>query len=212
MWEGTIKSSWEGMAEGDKSLITAIQPGGKYDAHQEWKIYVLFKKTRGNERIKVYELKSARIEYFQADLEHSLEMRKKDRKVVMDGKHDASIRRRELNRDECNMELILDLKKKTYAVTGKLEVEDIPEKGEGHLEIKAKPIYHDQKDSVGGTTKIKEEINLKGKFTDDKPEKLEGNLNMMSELPAEFKKFMEDIGGKITWKIRWNLKKKGFNK
>ena len=58
-------------------------------------------------------------------------------------------------------------------------------------------------------TEIREEILLEGKFSQDDPEKFEGDLDEIAEIPPEFKEFMEALAGKISGKIRWKFLKKG---
>ena len=208
LWEGRIESTYEIAAKGDEALVTAMMPKSEYQAKGNWTLEVVFMQTRGNDRIKVYELKSAKIK-FSEEFKAEIKMQKEGRRIQMNGSDGAQLSGRELTPSECDLELILDLKKKTYKIEGLLYVENIPEEGESRFVIDVGPIQHDEKDTGEGMTEIREEILLEGKFSQDDPEKFEGDLDEIAEIPPEFKEFMEALAGKISGKIRWKFLKKG---
>ena len=208
-WEGTIASTFGSSAEGDESLITAIMPKSKYQGLTNWKVDVVFKLDRGNERVRIYELKSAKFK-FSSTLEHELKLKGKHGKFQTEGNWIAQAKARNLSPAECDLELIIDLKKKTYKIEGILHVKNITEKVEGEVEVVVTPIIHDgQKDTDDQMIEHREEILIAGEFTEDFPWELEGSLDEMKETPPEFQEFMEGLAGQITSKIRWKLERKG---
>jgi hypothetical protein len=211
VWEGTIASSGKISSQGDESLVTALAPESKYQTITNWKLDVEFKLDRGNERIKVYELKAARFDFLD-EFEFEQVMQSEAGKMLMTGKDQAKARGRNLSPSECNLEIILDLKKKTYKIEGILHVQNISVTGEGQFKIDWGPIQHDQKDTEEETTEYREEILIVGRFSEDSPEKLEGSLDEMKEIPPDFVEFMEAMAGNITGKIRWKLEWKDKNK
>jgi len=207
-WEGTIDSRSTLSSSGDESLITAIMPKSKYQAITNWKLDVVFKLDRGNERVRIYELKSARFN-FSDKLESELVIQAEAGKTQIGGESAAEVKGRNLSPSECDLKLVIDLKKKTYKIEGLLHVKNIQETVEGELNVDYVHIQHDEKDEDEVKTEYKEEILIEGEFSEDSPEKLEGNLDEMKEIPPEFANFMEAFAGNITGKIRWKLERKG---
>jgi hypothetical protein len=208
VWEGTIESVFELSSREDESLITAMMPKSKYQGVTNWKLDVVFKLDRGNERVKIYELKSAEFD-FMDQLTSDFVMKGKAGKTQLTGKGQAEASGRKLSPSECSLELVIDLKKKTYKIEGILHVENIQVTGDGRLIVNVGPIKHDQTDHDQGTTEYREEILIEGKFQDEMPEKLEGSIDEMKEIPPDFAEFMEALAGNITGKIRWRLEWKG---
>ena len=208
-WEGTIESRFTLDSSGDESLITALMPKSKYQAITNWKMDVVFKLDRGNERVQIYEIKSAKFK-FSSTLEHEWKLKGKHGKIQTEGDWTAQAEARNLSPSECDLELIIDLKKKTYKIEGILHVKNITEKVEGEVEVVVTPIIHDgQKDTDDQMIEHREEILIAGEFTEDFPWELEGSLDEMKETPPEFQEFMEGLAGQITSKIRWKLERKG---
>jgi hypothetical protein len=163
---------------------------------------------RGNDRVRIYELKSASFNFLD-QLEAGIVMQKPERKIQITGKDEAEVSGRKLSPSECNLELIFDMKKKKFKIEGILHVKNIRVTGDGRLIVDFGPIQHDEKEKGEGTTEYREEILIEGKFSEDSPEKLEGSRDEIKELPAEFLEFTEALAGKVSGKIRWKLERKG---
>jgi len=208
-WEGIIASSGTISSQGDESLITALMPESKYQTATNWKLDVVLKIDRGNERVKIYELESARFDFLD-EFEFENVMHSEAGKSQMTGQTEAEAKGRQLAPSECKLELIIDLKKKTYKIEGILDVKNITEKGDSEFKLDWPPIHGEEKDSGDQMTEYREEILIEGKFSEeDLPEKLEGSIDEMKEVPPEFADFMEALAGKISGKIRWKLERKG---
>jgi hypothetical protein len=211
VWEGTIESWFKLSSVGNQSLLTAMMPKSKYQGTTNWKLDVVFKLDRGNERVKIYKLESARFDFLD-QLEAEILMKSEAGKLQLTGEDEAEVGGRKLSTSECDLELIIDLKRKTYKIEGVLHVENIKVSADGRLIVDFGPIQHDQKDKDVGTTEYKEEILIERKFSDELPEKLEGSIDEWKELPPDFVEFTEALAGKVSGKIRWKLEWKGKSK
>ena len=207
-WEGTIESNFKLSSSGGESLLTAMMPKSEYQATTSWKLDVVFKLDRANERVKIYELKSARFD-FSDRMESDAVMQKPGRKLQLKGKDEAVASGRRLSPSECHLELIIDLKKKSYKIEGILYVKNIRSTGDGRLIVDFGPIQHDEEEEEEGTTEYREEILIEEKFKEESPEKLEGIIDEQEELPPDFVEFTEALAGKTSGKIHWKLKRKG---
>jgi hypothetical protein len=205
-WEGTISSASTISDSGDESLLGSIMQS--YQGMTNWKLDVVFELDRGNDRVSIYTLKSARFDFLD-ELEGNLVLEGEAGKTQITGEDRAETSGRNLSRSECDLELIIDLKNKTYKIEGLLDVQNITEQGEGELKVDMPPIRHDEKDSEEDTTNYREEIFIEGKFKEENPYILKGSLDEIKELPPDFVEFMEALAGNVTGKIRWNLEKKG---
>ena len=207
-WEGTITSSGRMSSSGDESLITALMVDGQYEALTEWKMDVVFKLDRANDRMRIYELKSARFS-FSDTLEGKMKLEGEAGKTEIGGTSSAEVKARNLNRSECDLKLIIDKKKKIYRIEGLLYITDITEEVADRLQVDYPQIRHDEQDSDDQTVEHREEILFGGKFEEESPETLEGSLDEIGELPPDFQEFVRDMAGNISSKISWNLKRKG---
>ncbi len=207
-WEGTITSTFGSSAEGDESLITALMPKSKYQGIINWELDVVFKQDRGNERVRIYELKSAKFSYSDT-IEAEFFKFESKKGILRSGGNWEAQEDRELSRSECDLEFIIDLKRKIYKIEGILHVKNITEKFKGEFEVDVPPIHGGQKDTDDRMIEHREEILIEGKFAEDFPWELEGSLDEMKATPPEFQEFMEGLAGQITSRIRWRLKKKG---
>ena len=207
-WEGTIASASTMTASGEESLLTAIMPKSSYQGATDWKLDVVFELDRGNDRVRIYKLKSAKFDFLD-ELDSDFVLQGEAGKTQIGGEDRTEASGRNLSRSECDLELIIDLKKKTYKIEGVLDVKNISAKGEEELQIDMPPIQHREKDSSDHTVDYKEEILIEGEFKEDSPDKLEGSIDEIKELPPDFVEFMEALAGNITGKIRWKLEKKG---
>jgi len=169
---------------------------------------IVFKLDRGNDRAKIYELESARFSFLDVG-EGETRWETELGKVRSGGSSLAQIKGRKLNRSECDLELIIDLKKKTYKIEGVLYVKNITEKVKGEFELDAPPIHGGQKDTGDQKIEHREEILIEGKFSEDHPKTLEGSIDEIKKTPPEFQEFLKAIVGEVSKKIRWKLEKKG---
>jgi hypothetical protein len=183
-------------------------PKSSYKGITNWKLDVVFELDRGNDRVSIYTLKSARFDFLD-ELEGDVVLEGEAGKTQITGEDRAEAKGRSLSRSECNLELIIDLKNKTYKIEGRLDVKNISEKGEADLKVDAPPIRHEEKDSDQYMVDHEEEILIEGEFKEEIPNKLEGSVDEIKELPPDFVEFMEALAGKVTGKIRWKLEKKG---
>ncbi len=210
-FEGTIESAFKIDTKGDESLISsALLAGGKFQAKTNWTMDVVFKLNRGNERVKIYELESARLKFLEED-EGEVKMQKEGREVIMGGTGESQVKGRELSRSECDLELIINLEKKTYKIEGLLRVENIPGKDKGKLKIDVGPIQQDKKESEDETDSYSEPILIKGRFSEGFPNVLKGGADELKETPPEFQDFLEALAGDVTSKLRWKLERKSKN-
>lgn len=210
-WEGTIESKFKMDTQGDESLLSsALLAGGKFQGKTDWTMDVDFKLNRGNERVKIYELESVRFKLLEEG-EGEVKMRKEGREIIMGGTSESRVKGRELSRSECDLELIINLQKKTYKIEGFLLVENIPGKGEGKLKIDVGPIQKDKKESEDGKDEFSEQILIKGKFSEDFPTVLKGSTDELKETPPEFQDFIEALAGEVTSKLRWKLERQDKN-
>jgi hypothetical protein len=208
-WEGTIESTFETHSRGDDSLISSILlDEGEFEGKTNWKMDVVFKLNRGNERVKVYELKSARFGLTE-EVEGELELEEKGRKVTISGTDKSKVRGRELSPSECNLELTINLERKKYKIEGLIRVANIPTEGKGRLKIDVEELQRDERDSERGTEEYSEEVLIEGKFAEEFPAVLEGTKDEIQETPPEFQEFLKDIAGEVSGKIRWKLERKG---
>jgi hypothetical protein len=210
-WEGSLESIFTMSAGEGESLITALVPGSKYQAFASWKLDVVFKFERGNERVMIYELKSAKFRYLD-ELKMDIKWEREGRRMHMDGSGEAKVSGRALSPSECDLELIIDKKKKTYKIEGMLRVEDIPGEGETQFQVDIGPVKGGEKDTDEGMEEHSEDILIEGKYSEDVPKTLEGSLDEIKETPPDFQEFLKGMAGDISGEIRWKLKKKEVNK
>ena len=209
-WEGTIVSTFKADAKEGETVFTQLE-GSKSQSNVNWRLDVIFKLDRGNERVKIYELKSAKFTYSDVDDYTAVNAQKEIIEALLYSKEEAEVRGRNLTRSECNLELLIDLKKKTYKIEGILNVENIPGKGESRLKMIVPPTgeVHDEKKSGGGTEDHKEEILIEGEFSEDNPEVLQGSEDMFEGWTIPLKLYAEALRGQMSGKIHWKLKRKG---
>ena len=106
----------------------------------------------------------------------------------------------------------IDKEKRTYWITGEINIQGIKIKGKDEMDIKVDPIDKEIEEDAEGTTGIEEEIDVSGSFkpegSENIPEEIKGFKDFIKDLPPEFKKFMEDLGGKQNNILRWDFKRK----
>ena len=212
-WEGTI-SKKETMEAGEKeSVLSSLTPGGEYDISKNWKIQLKLKRTGDRFNSVLFEIDQARLSSFEDELDATLtRMEREGRVIESKTNQSASAGSRTLSTSECEIRLMIDKEKGTYWLRGGIEVQGIPIRGKDEMDIKVKPINADIDEDAGGTTGIDEEIEVTGTFKPEGPEKipaeLKGSKDFIKDLTPEFRKFMEDLGGKQTNILRWELKRK----
>ena len=208
-WKGTIESIFETRSTGDQSLISSILlDDGEFKGKTSWSMDVVFKLNRGNDRVKIYDLKSARF-WFSDEVEGELELEEKSRKVTISGADKSQVRGRNLGRSECNLELVFDLESKTYRIEGFLQVGNIQSYGKGRLQANIEGLRVDEKDSEEGVDEYSEDIYIEGRYAGDFPWMLAGKIDEIEETPPEFQEFLEGIAGDVSSEIRWKLDRKG---
>jgi hypothetical protein len=207
-WKGMIESTGKIVTKGGESIAGLALGEGESQALLYWKMDVVFKPDRGNDRVKIYKLKSAGFTFLD-EVEYNAFWQKPEGKMQTTGRDAAQIKGRDLSGSECDLELIIDIKKKTYKIEGILFVENIPEKIKQDIDVDFHPIHGGEKITDDATIDYKEDILLEGEFSEDFPWVLEGSLDEMEALPSEFVEFMEAMAGKISGKIRWKLDRKG---
>ncbi len=207
-WEGTLVYRWENTAQKGKSLATAVLPGGDYRATESWRLWVKFKKDRANQNVEIYALSSARLETFASDLEATaMDLQNEGRRIEIEVADSASSRSRKLSPEECSLELVLNLKKKTYTLHGTIDVEDIEGGMKSSVELSNTPANYRDAESERAKADIKETINLEGNLAAVPPTLIKGQKDLFEELPPDMKKFLQTLGGEIKTWLSWNIKK-----
>ena len=207
-WEGTIESTWEVKSKGEESLIAALLHEGEFRASENWRLHVVFRKDRGNERIKVYKIQSARIEY-EAETGGKSTLEDEGVKIEFGEIKDRAKIRRALRSSECLLELIIDMERKKYRVEGLLDILNVPIESDSEFKIDArKVIQHNETESETDTEDIQCEIEFEGEFSEDTSERFEGSQNQMDKLQPDAKEFIEALAGKMSDAVKWNLRKR----
>ena len=211
-WEGTIASTGKiaekGVGKGGESLLAIGLVMGEAQSEVTWELDVVFKLDRKNDRVKIYELKSAKFSFLDTT-EGETKLEGEPGTMRSGGSWLAKVENRKLSPSECYLELIIDRKKKTYKIEGLLHVKNITEKVKGEFELDMPPLHGEEKDSGDQQVDYREEILIEGKFSGDSPVKLEGSREMKDDIPPEFMEFMEAFVGNVSGTIRWSLKQKG---
>ncbi len=212
-WEGTL-SMKESMAAGEKgSGLASLLPGMEYDLGKNWTIALKMNRKAKDGDVTRYEVEEATLKAFQDTMDATLtKMEHKGRKIESKTDQTAEARGRRLGKGECDLELVINSKDGSYVLRGEIDVQGIRIKGRDEMDIKVKPISEDIDEDAGGTTGIDEEIEISGEFPPSDPpcvpEELKGSRDLMDEVPEEFRKFMEDLGGKQSYVQSWELRRK----
>lgn len=207
-WQGTIAYSGGLLTKGGESIAGLGLGKGEAEASLTWRLDVVFKLDRENDRVRIFELESAQLSLTDV-LEGEALWEGEAGKTTMGGRSEAEVRGRNLSRSECDLELIFDRRKKTYKIEGILDVKDIQEISETEVLVDMPPIRGGEKDTGDQPVDYREEILIQGKYSEDNPEEIKGLRDEIKELPAEFVEFMEAMAGKVSGKMRWRLEKKG---
>jgi hypothetical protein len=208
-WEGTVEYLWRMKSgKGDSFTTAVLMPGGSYQGKNNWRLRVKFKKDRGNENVEIFALSSAVLETFSSKLDATqLDLQKEGRRVKVATKEEGRLSSRRLGPAECGLELAVNLKRKSYALSGFLKVRGVPVKAEDDFEMVMPPAARKDRESGRGTIDIDETIELGGRFAADSPESLQGAKDLTADIPPEFKDFMRGLAGDLEWTARWDLKK-----
>ncbi len=212
-WEGTL-SMKESMAAGEKgSGLASLLPGMEYDLARNWSIALTMKPKKAAGDVTRYEVEKATLKSFKDTLDATLaKMEREGRKIESKSKESAKASGRGLGKGECDLELVIDSKDGTYSLEGEIDVQGIKIQGQDEMDIKVKPINKEIDEEAGGTTGIDEEVGISGEFPPSDPpcvpEELKGSRDLMDEVGDEFRKFLEDLGGKQSYVMSWELKRK----
>lgn len=212
-WEGTL-SMKESMAAGEKgSALASLMPGMEYDLDKNWTIALKMKRKEKDEDVTRYEVEEATLKAFKDTMDATLtKMEREGRRIESKTDQTAKARGRRLGKGECDLELVIDSKEGAYSLRGEIDIQGIRVKGRDEMDIKVKPINEDIDEDPGGSTGIDEEVEISGEFPPSDPpcvpEELKGSRDLMDEVPDEFRKFMEDLGGKQSYVQSWQLKRK----
>lgn len=208
-WEGTIEYLWRTKSgKGESFIQIVLMPGGYYQGKNDWRLRVKFKKDRGNENVEVFVLSSAVLETFSSKLDATqLDLQKDGRRVKVATKEAGRLSSRKLGPAECGLELAVNLKRRSYAMSGFVRVRGIPVTAEDDFGMVMPPAARRDKESSRGTIDIDEAIELGGRFAADSPESLQGAKDLTTDIPPEFKEFLRGLAGDLEWTARWDLKK-----
>jgi hypothetical protein len=212
-WEGTLSMN-ESLAAGVMgSGLAELVPGMEYDLAKNWTIGLKLKRKSGSKEVTRYEVEEARLTAFKDSMDATLaKMEREGRRIESRAKESAEAKGRALGKPECDLELFIDAKAGTYSLEGKIDVQDIRIRGRDEMDIKVKPVDKEIDEQADGTTGIDEDVGIEGEFpTSDPacvPEELKGKKDLMDEVAPEFREFMEALGGKQSYVMSWNLKRK----
>jgi hypothetical protein len=212
-WEGTLTMSESLEAAEKQSLLSSIMPGTHYDMSRNWRIeFVLERKAEAAGRTR-NESGEARLLSFDDLMDATVtKMQNEGRVIDLRTTEKAEARGRKLTKSEFDLALIVDQKKGTYRLIGKITIEGIPIKGRDEMDIKSKPVDKEIRESADGTMEISENIDISGKFEQKAPEyvpeELKGRIDYLEAAGAEFKEFIEKLGGKQTMVMSWEMKRK----
>jgi hypothetical protein len=173
------------------------------------KLNLVFKMSRGNERVRVYEIERAEV-----DFEHKISGKtgvEAEAGMVKILVPQQGQLKKELSKSDCDLTLYIDMKKQTYKITGEVIVSNIPfsskEKVIGKI-AGTPPQVEDLSDEW--TEDREEEIDIEGELNLEQKDVLEGKESFYGA-PGEFvdwtKSFWKglfggDIDGSISWEIR----------
>jgi hypothetical protein len=197
----------------NESVLAALTPGGEYDISKNWKILLKLKRTGDRFNAVLFEFDKAYLLKFKDEYDQTMfKMEREGRLIEGKSKETASSSGRSLSASECNLKLLIDKEKGTYRIYGKIDVQGISIRGKDEMDIKVKPINEELEEDAEGTTGIDERIEISGTFKPEGPEKipteLKGSIDLLKDLPEDFRKFLETIGGKQTQILIWDIKRK----
>lgn len=210
-WEGTITHHWSVKSEkGESFTTTVLFPGGRYAGDLNWRLKIKLKKDRGNENVRVYSLVRAVLETVEAKtLARLMELKKDQQSLELDYMDSAFQTYRELTADECELELAINMKTRTYSLSGFLKVKDIPRISSADLRMNEAPVNHRERDTSQSTIQLNQEFDLSGHFGEGATTIIKGEKDLMSDVPPDFQKFLKDLSGRIKSDLVWQLSHRG---
>lgn len=175
------------------------------------KIHVVFKKARENERIRVYELERAEIDF---KYEWSGNTGLDNEAVRIELKSSSPLQaklKRELNPSECKLELFIDNLKNTYWIRGYVAVLDVPfsAKEKFMAELKGGS-RHEETISDEWSEDLEEEIDIEGQLDPEKKHVLKGK-SLFYGAQGEFVEWMTSFyeavtGGDVESSLSWDIR------
>lgn len=219
-WEGTLETK---IAIVGEAPLFAPFSDAKDQGIELWKIEITFEKVRGNERIQIYKTKSATLDYqanWSAYIEGFTHKYNPDFRIDSKISKKSELVGRKLNSSECDLQLNIDKKKKTYTVEGVLNVQNIAGVSEEELKIEHDklPALNERRREVEKTSNevvhwMDDEI--KGQFVEDEPILLEGSFKYKAAIEnwPDVKKFLElfqVLAGVKEWDeiVTWRFNRK----
>jgi hypothetical protein len=173
------------------------------------KLNLVFKMDRSNERMRIYEIERAEVD-FEHKISGKTGVEAKAGMVKILVPQQGQLKK-ELNKSECNLTLYIDLKNQTYKITGKVNISSIPFSSNEKVISKIAgnpPQTEDLSDEW--TEDREEEINIEGELNLEQKDVLEGKKPLYGA-PGEFEDWTKsfwkglfggDFDGSISWDIR----------
>ncbi len=205
---GTIEIRTRGTAS-DEGLATYAFNLTDMVIEESLKLNLVFKMNRGNERMRIYEIERAEVD-FNAKMSGKTGVETEAGMVKFLVPQQGQLKR-ELSKSDCELSLYIDMKKQTYRITGEVIVSNIPfsskEKVIGKI-AGTPPQVEDLSDEW--TEDREEEIDIEGELSLEQKDILEGRESFYGA-PGEFvdwtKSFWKgffggDIEGSMSWDIR----------
>lgn len=205
---GTIEIRSRGTAT-DQGIATYDFNLSDLVIDESLKLNLVFKMDRGNERMRIYEIERAEV-----DFEHKISGKtgvETEAGMVKILVPQQGQLKKELSKSDCDLMLYIDLKKRTYKITGEVIVSNIPFSSKEKVISKiagTPPQVEDLSDEW--TEDREEEIDIEGELNLEQKDVLEGRKSFYGA-PGEFvdwtKSFWKglfggDIDGSISWDIR----------
>ena len=205
---GTIEIRSRGTAT-DEGIATYAFNLTDMVIEESLKLNLVFKMDRGNERIRVYEIERAEVDFgFKMSGKAGVETEAGMVKILVPQQGQL---KRELSKSDCELSLYIDMKKQTYRITGEVVVSNIPfsskEKAIGKI-AGTPPQVEDLSDEW--TEDREEEIDIEGELNLEQKDVLKGEESFYGA-PREFvswtKSFWEGlVGGNIEGSISWDIR------
>jgi hypothetical protein len=173
------------------------------------KLNLVFKMDRGNERIRVYEIERAEVD-FGAKMSGKTGVETEAGMVKLIVPQQGQLKR-PLSKSDCDLSLYIDMKKQTYKITGEVMVSNIPFSSNAKAMGKIAGTPPQVEDlSEKWTEDREEEINIEGELSLEQKDVLKGQESFYGA-PSEFvdwtKSFWQGLfGGNIEASIIWDIR------
>ncbi len=210
MRAGTIEIQSKASAK-DRGTLTSGFNLTNMEINESLKLEVVFKKDRESERIRVYELDRAAVD-FQSGLRPGRTGVEAEAGLVEMNVADLGQMKRALGPSECELTLYIDLEKKAYRIAGRVSIEGIPFSSKGKLTsqiVGALPMQEDLSDEW--TEDREEEIEINGSLDPEQKDILMGSQEIGADAPAEFREWTHSLwgalfGGEMRNTIIWDIR------